>query len=395
MTPAVHLLVFEGFAGWEPPMRSRRCGEAAARCVTVGFTPCARAIHGRHPGRARSGAGRRGAGAGPPADAAGGRPVGGRRRLSARAARGAVAPARARQPPIAAICGATLAAARAGLLEDRAHTSNETRLSPADPLVRRVEPLRERAGCARPRSHHGQRPRPHGVRQGDLRGARRVAPRTVGCGTTCSSADGFSRSRPAAGLSHRVADARPTRTRSRPPRGTGSTTSSRPASTCCSVASTPASIPPRRPSLRAAGKSVLAGAARCGVHRYPGETLAGAAVLRAQGSASPTWPRGPLLRPMSSRRRSSGAPGAGSVRQSPALPAGLRGRARHRGVPELSTTARGGRAPAREARRLRHLGAAQPQRPQRQSPARRPGARLSRTPAVRGRSVTRPSRAVP
>ena len=29
MTPAVHLLVFEGFADWEPPMRSRRCGEAA------------------------------------------------------------------------------------------------------------------------------------------------------------------------------------------------------------------------------------------------------------------------------------------------------------------------------------------------------------------------------
>ena len=125
MTSAVHLLVFEGFADWEPAYalaEVRRSG--GLEVVTVGFTPV--------PVRSMGGI-----------------------RVVPDQALAAAEPARVRLlilpggdlweredyprapleallhrleregVPIAAICGATLAVARAGLLEDRAHTSNE------------------------------------------------------------------------------------------------------------------------------------------------------------------------------------------------------------------------------------------------------------------------------
>ena len=125
MTSAVHLLVFEGFADWEPAYalaEVRRSG--GLEVMTVGFTPV--------PVRSMGGI-----------------------RVVPDQALAAVEPARVRLlilpggdrwesedyprapleallhrleregVPIAAICGATLAVARAGLLEARAHTSNE------------------------------------------------------------------------------------------------------------------------------------------------------------------------------------------------------------------------------------------------------------------------------
>jgi len=124
MSSAVHLLVFDGFADWEPALalaELRRSG--GLEVVTVGFT------------------------------AAPVRSMGGIRVLPDLAL-AAVDPARVRLlllpggelweaeypreeleallgrlegagTPIAAICGATLALARAGLLDDRAHTSND------------------------------------------------------------------------------------------------------------------------------------------------------------------------------------------------------------------------------------------------------------------------------
>ena len=124
MNPAVHVLVFEGFADWEPAYalaELRRSG--GLDIVTLGFTDApVRSMGGLRvvPDRALAG-----------------------RNLSAvrllilpggdmwegiypRAEVDAVlAELRAREVPIAAICGATLALARAGLLNDRAHTSNE------------------------------------------------------------------------------------------------------------------------------------------------------------------------------------------------------------------------------------------------------------------------------
>jgi putative intracellular protease/amidase len=124
MTPAVHLLVFEGFADWEPAYavaELRRSG--GLELVTVGFTT----------GSVRSMGGLpvvpdRPLAAVDPTDVRllilpggdlweGDYPRAELEALLARLERASV--------PIAAICGATLAVARAGLLEDRAHTSNE------------------------------------------------------------------------------------------------------------------------------------------------------------------------------------------------------------------------------------------------------------------------------
>jgi putative intracellular protease/amidase len=124
MTPAVHVLVFEGFADWEPAYalaELRRSG--GLDIVTLGFTDApVRSMGGVRvvPDRALASL-----------DPAAVRLLilpGGdmwegiypRAELEA-----VLAGLRAREVPIAAICGATLALARAGLLNDRAHTSNE------------------------------------------------------------------------------------------------------------------------------------------------------------------------------------------------------------------------------------------------------------------------------
>ena len=124
MTPAVHVLVFEGFADWEPAYalaELRRSG--GLEIVTLGFTDApVRSMGGLRvvPDRALA-----------DLDPAAVRLLilpGGdlwegiypRAELEA-----VLAELRARDVPIAAICGATLALARAGLLNDRAHTSNE------------------------------------------------------------------------------------------------------------------------------------------------------------------------------------------------------------------------------------------------------------------------------
>ncbi len=124
MNPAVHVLVFEGFADWEPAYalaELRRSG--GLDVVTLGFTDAAvRSMGGLRvvPDRAIAGL-----------DSAAVRLLllpGGdmwegtypRAGLDA-----LLAELHSRSVPIAAICGATLALARAGLLNDRAHTSNE------------------------------------------------------------------------------------------------------------------------------------------------------------------------------------------------------------------------------------------------------------------------------
>jgi putative intracellular protease/amidase len=122
----VHLVVFDGFADWEPAFalaEARRSG--GLEVETVGFTGAPvrsmggltvvpdRALDAVEPARVRllllPGGDAWEEGAYP------------RSALEA-LLRGLVA----RGVPIAAICGATLAVARAGLLDDRAHTSNET-----------------------------------------------------------------------------------------------------------------------------------------------------------------------------------------------------------------------------------------------------------------------------
>jgi putative intracellular protease/amidase len=124
MTPAVHVLVFEGFADWEPAYalaELRRSG--GMDVVTLGFTEApVRSMGGLRvvPDRALAGL-----------DLAAVRllilPGGDMwEGIYPRAELDAVlAELRARDVPIAAICGATLALARAGLLNNRAHTSNE------------------------------------------------------------------------------------------------------------------------------------------------------------------------------------------------------------------------------------------------------------------------------
>jgi putative intracellular protease/amidase len=130
----VHVLVFDGFADWEPAYalaEARRSG--GLEVETVGFTKAPvrsmgglrvvpdRALDGVDPARVRllllPGGDAWEEAAYPRAEL--------EALLRALHARGV---------PIAAICGATLAAARAGLLDGRAHTSNESgwleRLSP-------------------------------------------------------------------------------------------------------------------------------------------------------------------------------------------------------------------------------------------------------------------------
>ena len=124
MTPAVHVLVFEGFADWEPAYalaELRRSG--GLDIVTLGFTDApVRSMGGLRvvPDHALAGL-----------DPAAVRLLilpGGDlwEGIYPRAELDAVlAELHAREVPIAAICGATLALARAGLLNDRAHTSND------------------------------------------------------------------------------------------------------------------------------------------------------------------------------------------------------------------------------------------------------------------------------
>jgi putative intracellular protease/amidase len=124
MTPAVHVLVFEGFADWEPAFalaELRRSG--GLEVVTVGFTEApVRTMGGLRvvPDRSLVGLA--------PADVRLLLLPGGDLWEGAypRAELEAVLTDLHRAGvPIAAICAATLAVARAGLLNDRAHTSNE------------------------------------------------------------------------------------------------------------------------------------------------------------------------------------------------------------------------------------------------------------------------------
>ncbi len=124
MNPAVHVLVFEGFADWEPAFalaELRRSG--GLDVVTLGFTDApVRSMGGLRvvPDRAIAGL-----------DAAAVRLLllpGGDMWEGTYPRAGldpVLADLHGRGVPIAAICGATLALARAGLLNDRAHTSNE------------------------------------------------------------------------------------------------------------------------------------------------------------------------------------------------------------------------------------------------------------------------------
>ena len=124
MNPAVHVLVFEGFADWEPAFalaELRRSG--GLDVVTLGFTDApVRSMGGLRvvPDRAITGL-----------DAAAVRllVLPGGDMWEGTYPRAGLDPVLAelhrRGVPIAAICGATLALARAGLLNDRAHTSNE------------------------------------------------------------------------------------------------------------------------------------------------------------------------------------------------------------------------------------------------------------------------------
>ena len=124
MTPAIHVLVFDGFADWEPAFalaELRRSG--GLDVVTVGFgTAPVRSMGGLRvvPDRALAGV--------DPATVRllilpggdlweGEYPRGELEAVLTALHRGGV--------PIAAICGATLALAGAGWLDDHAHTSNE------------------------------------------------------------------------------------------------------------------------------------------------------------------------------------------------------------------------------------------------------------------------------
>jgi putative intracellular protease/amidase len=124
MTPAVHVLVFEGFADWEPAFalaELRRSG--GLEVVTVGFTEApVRSMGGLRVVPDRSLAGLTPAAVRllllPGGDLwEGAYPRAELETVLTDLQRAGV--------PIAAICAATLAVARAGLLNDRAHTSNE------------------------------------------------------------------------------------------------------------------------------------------------------------------------------------------------------------------------------------------------------------------------------
>jgi putative intracellular protease/amidase len=124
MTRAVHLLVFDGFADWEPAFalaELRRSGGLGV--VTLGFTPAPV----RSMGGVRVVPDRELAGVDPAAVRIlilpGGELWEGeypRRELEA-----VLMALRLAAVPVAAICGATLALARAGWLDDHDHTSNE------------------------------------------------------------------------------------------------------------------------------------------------------------------------------------------------------------------------------------------------------------------------------
>ena len=124
MIPAVHVLVFDGFADWEPAFALAELRRSAGlEVVTLGFSQAPvrsmgglqvvpdRPLEGLDPATVRLlilPGGDMWEGPHPRAEI----------ERTLQALRGAGV-------PIAAICGATLAAARAGLLEDHAHTSNE------------------------------------------------------------------------------------------------------------------------------------------------------------------------------------------------------------------------------------------------------------------------------
>jgi putative intracellular protease/amidase len=126
MTPAVHVLVFDGFADWEPAFalaELRRSG--GLEVVTLGFTAePVRSMGGLRvvPDRTLAGL--------DPADVrllilpGGDMWEGEYPRTELEAVLAALHQAGV---PIAAICAGTLALARAGLLDDHAHTSNERR----------------------------------------------------------------------------------------------------------------------------------------------------------------------------------------------------------------------------------------------------------------------------
>jgi putative intracellular protease/amidase len=124
MTSAVHVLVFDGFADWEPAFALAELRRSAGlNVVTVGFT----AVPVRSMGGLRVVPDRTLAGL-DPADVRlfilpGGDLWEGqypRTELEA-----VLTELHRAEVPIAAICAGTLALARAGLLDDHAHTSNE------------------------------------------------------------------------------------------------------------------------------------------------------------------------------------------------------------------------------------------------------------------------------
>jgi putative intracellular protease/amidase len=124
MTPAVHVLVFDGFADWEPAFALAELRRSAGlNVVTVGFS----AVPVRSMGGLRVVPDRTLAGLGP-ADVrllilpGGDLWEGQYPRTELEAVLTALHRA---EVPIAAICAGTLALARAGLLDDHAHTSNE------------------------------------------------------------------------------------------------------------------------------------------------------------------------------------------------------------------------------------------------------------------------------
>ena len=123
MNPAVHILVFEGFADWEPPTPSPSSAVGRAGRRRPRLHRRARALDGRLARGARSGHGRAGIAAVRLLLLPGGDMWEGL--IRARDSMRSSPTLHARGVPIAAICGATLALARAGLLNDRAHTSNE------------------------------------------------------------------------------------------------------------------------------------------------------------------------------------------------------------------------------------------------------------------------------
>jgi putative intracellular protease/amidase len=124
MTSAVHVLVFDGFADWEPAFALAELRRSAGlNVVTVGFT----AVPVRSMGGLRVVPDRTLAGL-DPADVrlfilpGGDLWEGQYPRTELEAVLTALHRA---EVPIAAICAGTLALARAGLLDDHAHTSNE------------------------------------------------------------------------------------------------------------------------------------------------------------------------------------------------------------------------------------------------------------------------------